>query len=138
MPRVYNFSRRALYAARTRPEESRRRAAGLPGQRPVRHGDVPPLQGVSDGIYQEAQALWREVMGIPDNYKVLFLQGGASTQFAAVPIEPDDEKTIRPTTCCPASSPPRPIKRPPRYGDVKVVGSSKDDNFSHIPRAGRE
>ena len=37
---------------------------------------------VFDAIYQETQALWREVMDIPENYKVLFMQGGGSTQFA--------------------------------------------------------
>ena len=41
---------------------------------------------VYDAIIVEAQALLRKVMNIPDNYKVLFLQGGASTQFAAVPL----------------------------------------------------
>ncbi|MBQ6600011.1 MAG: aminotransferase class V-fold PLP-dependent enzyme, partial [Clostridia bacterium] len=39
-----------------------------------------------DAIIKEAEALLREIMEIPDNYKVLFLQGGASTQFAAVPL----------------------------------------------------
>ena len=66
---------------------------------------------VFDGIYQEAQALWRDVMGIPDTYKVLFLQGGASSQFAAVPMNP-----ARRTTCSPASSPPRPTRKPPATG----------------------
>ena len=41
---------------------------------------------VYDKIIKEAEALLREIMEIPDNYKVLFLQGGASTQFAAVPL----------------------------------------------------
>ena len=41
---------------------------------------------VYDGIIKEAEALLREVMNIPDNYKVLFLQGGASSQFAMVPL----------------------------------------------------
>ncbi|MBO4212490.1 MAG: aminotransferase class V-fold PLP-dependent enzyme, partial [Clostridia bacterium] len=39
-----------------------------------------------DAIIKEAEADFRKVMNIPDNYKVLFLQGGASTQFAAVPL----------------------------------------------------
>ena len=39
-----------------------------------------------DAIIKDAQRLLRELMHIPDNYKVLFLQGGASTQFAAVPL----------------------------------------------------
>ena len=37
-----------------------------------------------EAIIKDAEALLREIMEIPDNYKVLFLQGGASTQFAAV------------------------------------------------------
>lgn len=39
-----------------------------------------------DGIIKEAEADLRELMNIPDNYKVLFLQGGASQQFAAIPM----------------------------------------------------
>ncbi|MBQ3897210.1 MAG: aminotransferase class V-fold PLP-dependent enzyme, partial [Clostridia bacterium] len=39
-----------------------------------------------DAIIKNAEALFRELMNIPDNYKVLFLQGGASTQFAAIPL----------------------------------------------------
>ena len=42
---------------------------------------------IVDGIIKEAEKDLREVMNIPDNYKVLFLQGGASQQFAAVPIK---------------------------------------------------
>ena len=41
---------------------------------------------VYDKIIKDAEALLRKVMEIPENYKVLFLQGGASTQFAAVPL----------------------------------------------------
>ena len=41
---------------------------------------------IYDGIIKGAEALLRELMNIPDNYKVLFLQGGASTQFAAIPM----------------------------------------------------
>ena len=41
---------------------------------------------VYEKIITEAESLLRQVMAIPDNYKVLFLQGGASTQFAAVPL----------------------------------------------------
>lgn len=47
---------------------------------------------VYDAIIKGAESLLREVMEIPDNYKVLFLQGGASSQFAMVPAESDDEK----------------------------------------------
>ena len=50
---------------------------------------------VFDDIIKEAEADLRDLMQIPDNYKVLFLQGGASQQFAAIPIEnPLDGQTI--------------------------------------------
>ena len=77
-----------------------------------------------DGIYQEAQALWREVMGIPDNYKVLFLQGGASTQFAAVPMNLMT-KNHKADYVLSGQFSTKAYKEAARYGDVKVVGSSK-------------
>ncbi len=44
-----------------------------------------------EGIINEAEKDLRELMNIPDNYKVLFLQGGASQQFAAVPMKSYEE-----------------------------------------------
>ena len=46
-------------------------------------------------IIDEAEADLRELMNIPDNYKVLFIQGGATLQFAAVAMEPDEERQGR-------------------------------------------
>ena len=46
-------------------------------------------------IIDEADADLRDLMGIPDNYKVLFIQGGATLQFAMVPMEPDEERQGR-------------------------------------------
>ena len=87
---------------------------------------------VFEGIYQEAQTLWRNVMGIPDNYKVLFLQGGASTQFAAVPMNLMT-KSRKADYVLSGQFSTKAYKEAARYGDCKVVASSKDDNFSHIP-----
>ena len=87
---------------------------------------------VFEGIYQEAQTLWRNVMGIPDNYKVLFLQGGASTQFAAVPMNLRT-KSRKADYVLSGQFSTKAYKEAARYGDCKVVASSKDDNFSHIP-----
>ena len=87
---------------------------------------------VFDGIYQETQALWREVMNIPDNYKVLFLQGGASSQFAAVPMNLMT-KSRKADYVLSGQFSTKAYKEAARYGDCKVVASSKDDNFSHIP-----
>ena len=85
MPRVYNFSAGPSML----PEPVLQKAAAEildyqgSGQSVM---EMSHRSKVFDGIYQETQALIREVMKIPDNYKVLFLQGGASTQFAAVPL----------------------------------------------------
>ena len=87
---------------------------------------------VFDGIYQEAQALWRDVMGIPDTYKVLFLQGGASSQFAAVPMNLMT-KSGKADYVLSGQFSTKASKEAARYGDVKAVASSKEDNFSHIP-----
>ena len=87
---------------------------------------------VFEGIYQEAQTLWRNVMGIPDNYKVLFLQGGASTQFAAVPMNLMT-KSRKADYVLSGQFSTKAYKEAARYGDCQVVASSKDDNFSHIP-----
>ena len=87
---------------------------------------------VFDKIYQEAQSLWREVMNIPDNYKVLFLQGGASSQFAAVPMNLMT-KSGKADYVLSGQFSTKAYKEAARYGDVKVVASSKEDNFSHIP-----
>ena len=84
------------------------------------------------GIYEEAQALWREVMGIPENYKVLFLQGGASSQFAAVPMNLMT-KSGKADYVLSGQFSTKAYKEAARYGDCKVVASSKEDNFSHIP-----
>lgn len=87
---------------------------------------------VYDGIIQESQRLMREVMGIPDNYKVLFLQGGASSQFAAVPMNLMT-KSGKADYVLSGQFSTKAYKEAARYGDCKVVASSKDDNFSHIP-----
>lgn len=131
MPRVYNFSAGPSML----PEPVLKKAAAElldyqgSGQSVM---EMSHRSKVFDGIYQEAQALWREVMGIPDNYKVLFLQGGASTQFAAVPMNLMT-KSHKADYVLSGQFSTKAYKEAARYGDVKVVGSSKDDNFSHIP-----
>ena len=62
-------------------------------------------------IIDEAEADLRDLMGIPDNYKVLFIQGGATLQFAMVPMEPDEERQGL-STSRPAPGPRRPSPKP--------------------------
>jgi phosphoserine aminotransferase len=84
------------------------------------------------GIAKEAEADLRELMGIPDNYSVLFLQGGASSQFAAVPLNLMGEgKVVDYVNTGEWSK--KAIKEAKRYATVNVVASSEDTNFSTIP-----
>jgi len=87
---------------------------------------------VYDGIIKGAQSLMRQVMGIPDNYKVLFLQGGASSQFAMVPMNLMT-KNRKADYVLSGQFSTKAFQEASRYGDVKVVASSKEDTFSHIP-----
>ncbi len=89
-----------------------------------------------DAIIKAAEASLRKVMNIPDNYKVLFLQGGASTQFAAVPL--NLMKTGKADYILSGQFSTKAYKEAQKYGDVKAVASSKDDNFAHVPATTRE
>ena len=73
-----------------------------------------------DAIIKECEALLREVMGVPDNYKVLFLQGGASSQFAMVPLNLMNGSGRR-ISCLPVSGPPKLSRRQP--GTVRPMWS---------------
>ena len=89
-----------------------------------------------DAIIKKAEADLRAVMNIPDNYKVLFLQGGASTQFAAVPL--NLMKTGKADYILSGQFSTKAYKEAQKYGDAKAVASSKDDNFAKIPETTRE
>ncbi|MBP3388751.1 MAG: 3-phosphoserine/phosphohydroxythreonine transaminase [Clostridia bacterium] len=86
-----------------------------------------------DAIIKETEALLREVMGIPDNYKVLFLQGGASTQFAMMPLNlmNGSGKADFVVTGQWAN---KAYQEAARYGEAKAIASSKDKTFSYIPK----
>jgi phosphoserine aminotransferase len=80
----------------------------------------------------------RELMQIPDNYKVLFLQGGASTQFAAVP-QNLIARTGKADYVVSGQFSGKAFKEAQKMGyDVKCVATTKEDNFDHIPALSRE
>jgi phosphoserine aminotransferase len=83
-------------------------------------------------IQADAEADLRELMGIPANYKVLFLQGGASLQFAAVPMNLLRGKASADYLNTGEWS-KKAIKEAKKYGGVNVVASSEDKNFSYAP-----
>ena len=84
-------------------------------------------------IINNANSLFYELMEIPENYKVLFLQGGASTQFAMVPLNlySDKKKADYVVT---GQFAKKAMEEAKKFGDVNVVASSADKTFSYIPK----
>ena len=86
---------------------------------------------VYDGIIKETEATLRRVLSIPDNYKVLFLQGGATTQFAAIPM--NLLKTGKADYALTGSFASKAYKEGQKFGDMHAAFSSKETNFDHVP-----
>ncbi|HOZ96976.1 MAG TPA: 3-phosphoserine/phosphohydroxythreonine transaminase [Niabella sp.] len=84
-------------------------------------------------ILDSAENNLRELMQVPDNYKILFLQGGASSQFGMVPLNlmNKNNKADYVNTGTWAT---KAIKEAKRYGKVNVVASSEDTTFNYIPK----
>ena len=132
MSRVYNFSAGPSML----PESVLRRAADEmldyqgSGQSVM---EMSHRSKVYDAIIKEAEALLREVMSIPDNYKVLFLQGGASSQFAMIPLNLMT-KSGKADFVITGQWAKKAYKEAARYGSANVVASSEDKTFSYIPK----
>ncbi len=132
MARVYNFSAGPSML----PEKVLKTAAaemleyGTSGQSVM---EMSHRSKEYDAIIKETEALLREVMGIPDDYAVLFLQGGASTQFAMMPLNlmNGSGKADFVITGQWAN---KAYQEAARYGDAHIVASSKDKTFSYIPK----
>ena len=91
-----------------------------------------------EAIIKDAEAMLRKLMNIPDNYKVLFLQGGASTQFAAVPLNLI-KRTGKADYVVSGQFSGKAFKEAQKLGyDVKCVATTKDDNFDHVPALTRD
>ncbi len=84
-------------------------------------------------IIEECETRLRRVMEIPDNYKVLFLQGGASSQFAMVPLNLMT-KNRKADYVITGQWAKKAYKEAARFGDCHVVASSEDKTFSYIPK----
>ena len=82
-------------------------------------------------VMKETADLWRELLNIPDNYQVLFLGGGASTQFFTVPANLLNKKAAYLQTGVWAK---KAVKEAKFYGEVEVVASSEDKNYTYIPK----
>ena len=82
-------------------------------------------------INEEANALLRELMCVPENYDILFVQGGASQQFAAVPL--NLMTSGKADYIVTGNFSGKAQEEGTKYGEAKIVASSKDKNFTYIP-----
>ncbi len=129
--RVYNFSAGPAML----PEEVLKRAAdemleyGTSGQSVM---EMSHRSKEYQAIIDSVEAGLREVMSIPDNYKVLFLQGGASSQFAMIPLNLMN-KNHKADFVITGQWANKAYQEASRYGKCNVIASSKDKTFSYIP-----
>ncbi|WP_418914627.1 3-phosphoserine/phosphohydroxythreonine transaminase [Adlercreutzia sp.] len=130
MGRVYNFSAGPAVL----PEDVLRQAAaemldydgtGMSVME-MSHRSKPFAQ-----IIETAEADLRELLQIPENYQVLFLQGGATQQFAAIPMNLMQNKVA--DYIVSGSWSKKAFKEAKLYGDARCVASSEDENFSYVP-----
>ncbi len=130
MGRVYNFSAGPAVL----PEDVLRQAAaemldydgtGMSVME-MSHRSKPFAQ-----IIETAEADLRELLQIPENYQVLFLQGGATQQFAAIPLNLMQNKVA--DYIVSGSWSKKAFKEAKLYGDARCVASSEDENFSYVP-----
>lgn len=128
--RVYNFSAGPAVL----PEEVLKKAADEMLNYADSGMSVMELSHRS-AVYQEiidsAEAGFRKLLNAPDNYKILFLQGGASLQFAMVPMNLMINKKADYVNTGAWSK--KAIAEAKKFGQVKVVGDSSDKTFSYIP-----
>ena len=91
-----------------------------------------------EAIIADAERMLRELMQIPDHYKVLFLQGGASTQFAAVPLNLIG-RTGKADYVVSGQFSGKAFKEAQKLGfDVRCAATTKEDNFDHVPALTRD
>jgi phosphoserine aminotransferase len=84
-----------------------------------------------EAVMDECRALWKELLDIPEGYHTLFLGGGASLQFMQVPYNLLNRKAAYLDTGVWAS---KAAKEARLFGEVEIVASSKDRNYSYIPK----
>lgn len=132
MARVYNFSA----GPSTLPEKVLKQAADEMldyqgcGQSVM---EMSHRSKVFDKIIKDAEALMRELYNVPDNYKVLFLQGGASAQFSAIPLN-FMNGSGKADYIITGQWAKKAFAEAQKYGDVVVAVSSADKTFTYIPK----
>lgn len=129
--RIFNFSAGPAVLPLPVLEEAQRDLVALPGVG-MSVMEISHRSATFEGILNTAVADMRELAGIPDNYKILFLQGGASSQFSMVPMN-----------LLPAGGTAdfiitgdwgkKALKEAKKFGAVKTVATTESTNFARVP-----
>lgn len=130
MARVYNFSAGPAVLPEEVLQEAAQEMMDYQGSG-MSVMEMSHRSKVYEDIIKEAEADIRDLMGIPSNYKVLFLQGGGNTQFAMIPMNLMKNRVA--DYIITGQWAKKAFKEAQIYGDVQAVASSEDKVFSYIP-----
>ena len=130
MGRVYNFAAGPAMLPLEVLEEAQRDLVDYKGTG-MSVMEMSHRGKVFDGIIKQAEADFRTLVGVPDNYCVLFLQGGGSTQFAQVPL--NLMKNKKAGYVITGNWAKKAWQEAQKYGDAVALASSADKNFTYIP-----
>ena len=128
--KVYNFSAGPSTLPRQALEQAQKDFLDYNGSG-MSVAEMSHRSKVYEEIHNEAISLLRELMGINDDYYVLLLQGGASTQFEAVPLNLLVKG--RADYIVTGNFAKKAYKEAKKYGDIALAASSEDKNFTYIP-----
>ncbi len=129
--RIYNFNAGPAVLPEEVLKEAQENLFSLPGVG-MSVLEISHRSGTFDKIIGEAKGDLKSLLSIPDNYHILFLQGGASTQFAMVPmnIMPPKNKADYIVT---GSWSKKAVKEAKKVGEVNIAASSEETGFDRIP-----
>ncbi len=130
--RIYNFSAGPAVLPLSVLEQVQRDFVALPGLG-MSIVEISHRSKAFDEILEGAEADLRKLAGIPDNYRILFLQGGASLQFSMVPMNllPAGGKADYIVS---GSWSKKAVKEAQRVGTVNVAATTESENFTRVPR----
>ena len=132
MQRVYNFSAGPSMLPLSVLEKAAEEMTNFQGSG-MSVMEMSHRSPVYQGIIDEAESNLRKLMNIPDNYKVLFLQGGATQQFAAVPMNLM-RKNKKADYIVSGQFSGKAAEEARKFGEVNIIATSKDRNFAYIPK----
>ena len=130
MERVFNFSAGPAMIAQSVLEKARDELVCYPG-RGMSVMEMSHRSSMYVDIFNETKAILKKLMNVPDDYEILFMQGGATLQFSGVPLnlmvngkaDYVDSGNFAHLAAEEAK----------RYGEVNIVASSRDDNYVYVP-----